>query len=147
MGAQEEPEHEKQDPMDYDVAVVGGGVAGVFAALGASMHVDRVLLVEQNAALGGQALFGVAGFAGDIVHVNRPFDDILRALREHHALGPEGPTQGGTAFDGGILMFLLRRRFWPAGWTCSCTRLSRRSPAVVDRSPNSRSSTRVVRSG
>ncbi len=105
-----------EDIPGYDVVVVGGGIAGVFAALGASIHRGKVLLVEQNASLGGQGtLTGERGFCGDILHVNRPFNEILGRLKEHHALGPVTPTGGGTSFDGEILAFLLQEKVLSQG--------------------------------
>ena len=57
-----------------DVLVAGGGIAGIFAALGAKAKGLRVLLVEPHNVLGGQGTAGgVAGFCGDTALVNRPF--------------------------------------------------------------------------
>lgn len=109
-------EGEGQARLGYDVVVVGGGIAGVFAAIGASTLGSRVLLVDQNASLGGQGtLTGERGFCGDVLHVNRPFAEILESLRKHHALGPVTPTSGGTTFDGEILAFLLQEKVLAGG--------------------------------
>lgn len=43
----------------YDVAVCGGGVAGVAAALAAARHGAKVLLIEKQFALGGLATLGL----------------------------------------------------------------------------------------
>ena len=43
----------------HDVVVVGGGVAGVAAALAAARHGASVLLIEKNCALGGLATVGL----------------------------------------------------------------------------------------
>ena len=49
----------------YDVAVVGGGTAGCAAAAGAAMAGARVVLIERNAYLGGEATHsGVGAFCG-----------------------------------------------------------------------------------
>ena len=49
----------------YDVAVVGGGTAGCAAAAGAVMTGARVVLIERNAYLGGEATHsGVGAFCG-----------------------------------------------------------------------------------
>jgi len=109
-------EGEGQARLGYDVVVVGGGIAGVFAAIGASTLGSRVLLVDQNASLGGQGtITGERGFCGDVLHVNRPFAEILESLRKHHALGPVTPTSGGTTFDGEILAFLLQEKVLAGG--------------------------------
>jgi predicted neuraminidase len=100
----------------YDVVVVGGGMAGAFAALGASKHARRVLLVEQNASLGGQGtLTGERQFCGDVTHVNLPFDELLQGLRRHDALGRIDPTRGGTTMDGEVTAFLLQERVLASG--------------------------------
>lgn len=50
---------------EYDVVVVGGGSAGVAAAVGATRCGARTLLVERNPYLGGEATnSGVAAFCG-----------------------------------------------------------------------------------
>lgn len=41
--------------LNYDVVVVGGGTAGIAAAIGASKSGKSVLLIERNSCLGGQA--------------------------------------------------------------------------------------------
>ena len=43
----------------YDVAVVGGGVAGVAAALAAARNGLRVVLIEKTVLLGGLATNGM----------------------------------------------------------------------------------------
>ena len=54
-------EPEKQIPVmgEYDIAVCGGGVAGVAAALAAARHGAKVLLIEKQFALGGLATLGL----------------------------------------------------------------------------------------
>ena len=49
----------------YDVVVVGGGTAGVSAAVGAAKTGAKTLLIERNAYLGGEATnSGVSAFCG-----------------------------------------------------------------------------------
>ena len=116
MSVPEGKSSEGQEPPEYDVVVVGGGIAGVFAAIGASVYGGKVLLAEKNATLGGQGtLTGERGFCGDVLHVNRPFEEILQDLRKNDALGPVIPTKGGTAFDGEILAFLLQEKVLATG--------------------------------
>ena len=43
----------------YDLIVVGGGVAGVSAALSSAREGLKVLLIEKNALLGGLATIGL----------------------------------------------------------------------------------------
>ena len=54
-----EPERKIPVVGEYDVAVCGGGVAGVAAALAAARHGARVLLLEKQYALGGLATLGL----------------------------------------------------------------------------------------
>ena len=44
---------------DYDVIVVGGGVAGVAAAVAASRNGAKTLLMEKSVILGGLATLGL----------------------------------------------------------------------------------------
>src|SRR4051794_38304528 len=54
-----------EKPERYDVVVVGGGTAGVAAAVGAADTGARTLLVERSSALGGAAtLRNVLGYCG-----------------------------------------------------------------------------------
>ena len=49
----------------YDIVIVGGGTAGVAAAVGAAKAGAKTLLVERNAYLGGEATnSGVNCFCG-----------------------------------------------------------------------------------
>ena len=54
-----EPERKLPVIGEYDVAVCGGGVAGVAAALAAARHGAKVLLLEKQFALGGLATLGL----------------------------------------------------------------------------------------
>ncbi|MBQ3436963.1 MAG: FAD-dependent oxidoreductase [Fusobacterium sp.] len=49
----------------YDVAIVGGGIAGIAAAVGAVRTGAKVILIERNSYLGGEATHsGVGAFCG-----------------------------------------------------------------------------------
>src|SRR5512147_915965 len=68
-----EPIHEpaRRTPVfgEYDVAVLGGGPAGIAAATSAARHGARVLLVERYGFLGGMGTAaGVTNFCG--LHAN-----------------------------------------------------------------------------
>jgi hypothetical protein len=67
--------HELQKTIDTDVLVVGGGTAGSLAALAAAEEGARVLLIEQDSALGGtgtrgsmqQYWYGATGGLQDVI--------------------------------------------------------------------------------
>ncbi|MBL9204902.1 MAG: FAD-dependent oxidoreductase [Opitutaceae bacterium] len=83
-----------------DLVVVGGGIAGVMAALAAKTDCNRVLLLEPSNVLGGQGTTGgVAGFCGDTARVNRPFADLVARLSRYHLIEPYRPNDDRRAYD------------------------------------------------
>lgn len=78
---------ENRECRHYDIIVVGGGMAGVFAAVAAGESGKKILLVERNQCLGGTGtssmvseLMGVA-FHGEKIYggaVGRYFDEMER---------------------------------------------------------------------
>ena len=70
-------------PLRYqaDVAVIGGGIAGVCAACAAAREGVSVVLVERFAVTGGNATAGgVANFSGETRGQGRVFDEIISDL-------------------------------------------------------------------
>lgn len=87
----------------YDVAVVGGGTAGCAAAAGAVMTGARVVLIERNAYLGGEATHsGVGAFCGFTTCGKNP----VRVVEGAGNLGPGGI---GKAWSSGAESFVC---FW-----------------------------------
>lgn len=77
----------------YDVVVVGGGTAGVSAAVGAAKTGAKTLLIERNAYLGGEATHsGVSAFCGFFTCGENPIRVVegvgQLVLNEMEALGP-----------------------------------------------------------
>ena len=77
----------------YDVVVVGGGTAGVAAAVGAKKAGAKTLLIERNAYLGGEATHsGVAAFCGFYTCGDNPQRVVAGVgelvLQEMEKLGP-----------------------------------------------------------
>lgn len=79
---------------DYQVIIVGGGMAGVAAALAAAREAASVLLVERNAFLGGAATAGSVGqFVGWETRAGRRViagvaAEIVAALQAEGGAGP-----------------------------------------------------------
>jgi len=61
--------NEKDAPLygEYDVVVVGGGMAGVGAAVAAGRHGAKTILVENTSALGGLATMGIVNIPLDFL--------------------------------------------------------------------------------
>ena len=83
-----------------DIVVVGGGMAGVMAALAAKTPQNRVLIVEPSNVLGGQGTAGgVAGFCGDTARVNAPFAELVARLARHDLIEPYRPNDDRRGYD------------------------------------------------
>lgn len=83
-----------------DIVVVGGGMAGVMAALAAKTADNRVLIIEPSNVLGGQGTAGgVAGFCGDTSRVNDPFAELVSRLARHGLIEPFRPNEDRRAYD------------------------------------------------
>ena len=87
-------EHEitwtRKVPVRYtaDVAVIGGGIAGVSAACAAAKSGARVILIERFAVTGGMLTTGgVANFCGQMSGQGEVFDQIVSDLKRWHAIG------------------------------------------------------------
>ena len=64
-----------------DVAVAGGGIAGVCAACAAAARGASVVLIERFGIAGGNATVGgVASFCGETAGQGAIFDEIIREL-------------------------------------------------------------------
>lgn len=83
-----------------DLVVVGGGMAGVMAALAAKTPKNRVIVVEPSNVLGGQGTVGgVAGFCGDTARVNAPFAELVARLAAHQLIEPYRPNDDRRPYD------------------------------------------------
>jgi len=93
-------------PVRYeaDVAVLGGGIAGVCAAAAAARSGAKVVLVERFAVTGGNMTTGgVANFCGDVRGQGEVFDAILKDLTAWGAI-----KLPKTVFDHEILAIVLQ---------------------------------------
>ncbi len=76
---------------EADVAVMGGGIAGVSAACAAAKSGAKVILVERFAVTGGVLTTGgVANFCGQMSGQGEVFDTIIKDLKKFNALGYKG---------------------------------------------------------
>jgi hypothetical protein len=94
-----------------DVLVVGGGIAGVSAAIAAKHAGAHVMLIEQFSVLGGTATArGVGAFCGETKRQGEVFDEIVRDLKALNAIAPYKPYEQMEArpFDHEILKFVLQ---------------------------------------
>lgn len=106
---------------EVDVAVIGGGMAGVCAACAAAESGVSVALVERFATTGGMMTNGgVNNFSGETGGQGRVFDDILAQLDAFGAIVPYkpwvpfGPERG---FDHEILKSVLQETLLKRGVT------------------------------
>ncbi len=78
---------------EADVAVIGGGIAGVSAACAAARSGAKVVLVERFAVTGGDMTSGgVANFCGQLTGQGEVFDTILAELRRFKAIDKKRPV-------------------------------------------------------
>lgn len=106
---------QRQIPLRYraDVAVIGGGIAGVCAACAAAREGADVILVERFGVTGGNATVGgVANWSGETAGQGAVFDEILAMQEAWHSIAPyPGPYESGgqnRVFDHEILAVILQ---------------------------------------
>ena len=100
-------------PVRYeaDVAIIGGGIAGVAAACAAAKSGAKVALVERFAITGGNLTTGgVASFCGETAGQGETFDEILADLEKFKAVEPYKPYPQADhrVFDHHILAVVLQ---------------------------------------
>lgn len=94
---------------DIDVLVLGGGMAGSFAAMAARDSCAGVVLIEPTNALGGQGTTGgVAGFCGDTQRVNGLFSELVGRLAACGRIDPYDPNDDRRAYDLEVCAFFLQ---------------------------------------
>ena len=77
---------------EADVAIIGGGIAGVSAACAAAKSGVSVILVERFAIVGGNSTTGgVASFCGETAGQGEVFDTIITELEKFKAVSPYVP--------------------------------------------------------
>jgi len=104
------------DSRNVDILITGGGMAGVFAALGAREGEAHVVLVEPHNVLGGQGTAGgVAGFCGDTARVNRPFAELVGRLEARRLIQPYNPLADRRGYDLEHMAFFLQEMLLEAG--------------------------------
>ena len=102
-----------------DTLVLGGGMAGTFAALAAKTPATTVAIVEPANILGGQGTAGgplpsVAGFCGDSQRVNAPFARLVETLAQYELIAEYDPLADRRAYDLELVKTLVNE-VYPAG--------------------------------
>jgi len=100
---------------EADVAVIGGGIAGVCAACAAAREQASVVLVDRFAVAGGNAtVAGVGNWSGETRGQGAIFDEIIAMQEAWNAIAPYvgpyrhfGPSSN-RAFDHEILAVILQ---------------------------------------
>lgn len=100
-------------PLRYeaDIAVIGGGMAGVSAAVAAARTGAKVILIERFAVVGGNATTGgVGAFCGETAGQGQVFDSIIADLEKFHAVAPyvPYPKADHRLFNHAILAVVLQ---------------------------------------
>ena len=93
--ASDEVTYTRKVPVRYeaDVAVIGGGIAGISAACAAARSGAKVALVERFAVTGGDLTSGgVANFCGQLHGQGEVFDQILTDLKTFGAIAESRPV-------------------------------------------------------
>ncbi len=96
---------------EADIAVLGGGIAGVCAACAAAKRGLSVILVERFAVAGGDLTSGgVASFCGETAGQGEIFDEIINRLEAFNAIVPYLPFEekSSRVFDHQILAVVLQ---------------------------------------
>lgn len=102
-----EPAREVPVLMEVDVAIVGGGVAGIAASIAAAREGAKTVLIERDGCLGGTATVGmISGFQGaDISVVRGIFYEFVKKLKEHKGI-MYGPNAGYASFDPEVFKYI-----------------------------------------
>ncbi len=103
---------------EVDVLVVGGGMAGISAAVAAARQGAKTMLMERHAILGGiGSAGGVGAFCGETTGQGEVFDDIIRGLSDLNAIAPYVRYEEREArqFDHQVLPFVLQELAQNAG--------------------------------
>lgn len=94
-----------------NIAVLGGGIAGVCAACAAAKRGLSVILVERFAVAGGDLTSGgVASFCGETAGQGEIFDEIISRLEQFSAIVPYQPFEqkSSRVFNHEILAIVLQ---------------------------------------
>lgn len=102
--------------MNVDVAIVGGGVAGIAAAIAAAREGAKTVLIERDGCLGGTATVGMmCVFQGaDFSVVRGIFYELVERLKEQQGI-VLGPNACHAPFDPEIFKFVSEQMVLESG--------------------------------
>ncbi|MCW2524279.1 MAG: fumarate reductase/succinate dehydrogenase flavoprotein domain protein [Frankiales bacterium] len=104
--------YQRQLPVrsSYDVVVVGGGPAGIAAAVASARVGARTLLIEQNGYLGGNLTAGLVGpcmtsysLDGSVQLIRGVFDELVLRMEQQGAAIHPSKVPAGSAYAGFIM--------------------------------------------
>lgn len=99
-----------------DVVVIGGGIAGCYAALASARLGANTVLIEQHGFVGGQGTAGgVHTFCGETRVVNDVWIDMLERLERYAGISDYRPNHDGRKFEIEMLKFVLQEMLELAG--------------------------------
>ncbi len=104
----------------YDVVVLGGGPAGIGAAVAAARAKAKVLLVEQTGCMGGMSTSGMVPVFAPLGHTDRPaiagiIQEVIDRLKALDGLGRNDDTMAWIPIDLEKLKFVFDQMVAQAG--------------------------------
>ena len=98
-------EKKKKSISESDVVVIGGGTAGVFAAISAAKNGVKTILVEKNSTLGGTVTTGGVNFPG-LFFMRKTYEKEKTEKMDQNP--PSGDPKSGLRYHWYLFQFEIR---------------------------------------